>query len=335
MSQFHLQTHLDNIYKDTEHQYGFKAQNLDEAQDWQGQFREALFNALKISGRDLVVPNVEKLSATDKGTYIEEKHTLHIDDVETPMYVLMPKSDPPYRSVLAFHGHGKLGVHTILGNYQDATIAKTHRDNNDNFAQRLAEDGFLVCAIEQRGFGERVTEQITNPQNGNSCRHLAFSYLLHDRTLLGERVWDAMNAVIYVLSRDDVIADDLCCIGFSGGGTTTLFLSAVDERIKRTVIQGYFCTLKKSILSVEHCECNYVPSLLTFGETGDVAGLIAPRPVRIISGETDPIFPIEGVREQYERLEHIYDVFDAGSNCSMATHPHGHRFDYELVQTWL
>lgn len=335
MTQFQLQSHLDALYKETNHQFEFTAKHGDDLLAWQSDFRNALTDCLKISGRTLPTnPTTTVISSTDKNTYIEEKHVLTVDGVATPLYMLIPKGEAPYQTVMVFHGHG-MGVNMVLGNYGDSEMAETFRANDDNFAQQLAESGYLVCAIEQQGFGERVTNQLNQPSGGNSCRHLAFEYMLHDRTLLGERIWDGMNAISYVLSRDDVIADSLSCVGFSGGGTATLFLSALDERINKVVIASYLCTLKQSILGMSHCECNYVPDLLTLGETGDVAGLIAPRPVQVISGESDPIFPVDGVREQYAQLEHIYQVFEAGDKCKLTIHPDAHRFHFAMVESWL
>ena len=139
-----------------------------------------------------------------------------------------------------------------------------------------------------------------------------------------------------MLGRADVLSNnELACVGLSGGGTTALFLSAIDDRIRKAVIAGYFCTMQRSILNIQHCECNYVPNLLTLGEHGDIGGLIAPRPVQIISGEQDHIFPIEGVREQYDVLERIYQVFHAEDNCQLSIHDGGHRFNYNLMADWL
>jgi dienelactone hydrolase len=331
MTQLHLQAHLDNIYQQTDHQFEFAATHLREAQVWQLKFRKALRDCLKITGRRLPEKfTAQQVSSIDKGTYTEEKHIIVVDGVATPLYLLVPKSEPPYPALIAFHGHGT-GVHHILGNYDDPELADMNRAKDENFAQRFAEDGYLVCAIEQQGFGERVTDQQNDPPSANSCRHLAFEYMMHNRTLLGERVWDGMNAISYLLQQLDIIPGYVGCVGFSGGGTTALFLSALDERITHSVIAGYFCALKQSILGVEHCECNYVPDLLTLGEISDIAGLIAPRPLSIISGEFDPIFPIAGVIEQYDLLQDIYQVFDAEQQCGLGIHPHGHRPDYELM----
>ena len=55
------------------------------------------------------------------------------------------------------------------------------------------------------------------------------------------------------------------------------------------------------------------------------------RPLRIISGEIDPIFPIDSVIEQYDLLQDIYQVFDAEQQCWLGIHPDGHRPDYGLM----
>jgi len=332
MSQFGLQNHLESIYDKTERQFTFDVSDAASARAWQIVFRASLLECLRIDRR--LMPEavrVEFLSTTDKGTYIEDKYRLMNGELPIPMYMLIPKTPPPYRPVIAFHGHG-IGVNLILGNYDELPDAQTYTANGENFAQRLAQDGYLVCAIEQQGFGERVTAQVNN---GNSCRHLAHHYMMHGRTLLGERVWEGMLAIQYLMGRDDIIANQLACVGFSGGATTALFLSALDERIRKTVIMGYLCSLNQSILGMEHCECNYVPDLLTLGDTGDIAGLIAPRPVQVISGETDPIFPIVGVREQYEVLEKVYRVFGADDRCQLSIHSGGHRPDYDAMKQWL
>lgn len=330
---FGLQPHLDALYKETQHRFAFQAEHANVLRAWQHDFRVALRDLIGLSGWTAPIdPQAELLSTVDRGTYSEEKYALDGGDgVSIPMYILVPDAAPPYKAIMALHGHGP-GVSMILGHYEDAEAAQVHIANDDNFAQKLAQDGYLVCAIEQRGFGERLTDLPS--ENGNACRHLAFEYMMEGRSLLGERVRDAMIAISYLQSRGDIVPDSLGCVGFSGGGTTGLFLAALDERITTSVIGGYFCTFKRSILGVRHCECNYVPGLLQLGEAGDIGALIAPRPVRIISGEQDPIFPVAGVYEQYETLSQAYDVLNAEEKCSLTIHPEGHRYQHHLGTEW-
>ncbi len=310
---FHLQTHLDELPIGS------------------GVTRESLGQVLGIGNRPKITPSAELLSATEYPTYTEQKYALAVGDgVLAPMYLLVPRSEPPYTPILAFHGHNP-SVQFILGHYPDPETEAEKLNVDNNFAQRLAQAGYLVCAVEQRGMGERVTNLVADGEVPGSCRQLAFYYQMHGRTLLGERVWDGMCAIDYLQTRDDVRFDALGCTGHSGGGTTTLFLSALDQRIKAAVVSCYFCAFEQSILGVWHCECNYVPNLLSLGNAGDIAALIAPRPLCIINGRHDPIFPIDGVTAQFPIVERAYDDPAA---CQLYIHDGAHAYHVPTSRAW-
>jgi dienelactone hydrolase len=334
-SRFHLQSQLDQLYTTQPRQLAFQAQTAEEFSAWQRTLRAKILELLGIAGRFLPsrVPT-ERLQVVDRGEYIEEKYALDVGvGVYAPMYLLIPKTPPPYKPVLAFHGHDP-SVQNILGNYPNEQVAQQNRAQDGNFAQELARAGYLVCAVEQRGFGERVTDQIRAPEYPIACRHIAFEYLLEGRTMIGERCWDGMVALSYLQSRDDVVKGSIGCTGHSGGGTTTLWLSALDERITVVVPSCYLCSFKQSILAMEHCECNYVPHVLEYAEMGDLAALIAPRPLRVIAGERDPIFPIEGTREQFATLQRAYSLLNAADRCSLAIHQGDHAYHHAFSREW-
>jgi hypothetical protein len=67
---------------------------------------------------------------------------------------------------------------------------------------------------------------------------------------------------------------------------------------------------------------------------GDLAALIAPRPVRFVNGERDRIFPIAGARQQYETVQRAYELLGVGDRCSLAVHPGEHRYDHALSHEW-
>jgi hypothetical protein len=325
---FHLQSHLDSLYEAKDYRFKLLAHDANELETWQGAFREALRQILGIAGRSIpAMPNVEQLASVDRGSYSEEKYALSLDDIFVPFYLLIPKTAPPHKLIMAFHGHAP-SVQHILGHYPDEESRQMFISQDENFAQLFAQDNFMVCAIEQRGFGERVTNQISNKKHQSSCRHLAFEYLMHGKTLLGERIRDAMAVLNYLQSRSDILQEDIGCTGHSGGATTAVFLAALDKRIHKAVISGYFCAFKQSILAMQHCECNYLPNLLTLSEIGEIAALIAPRRLGIVHGREDPIFPIAGLAEPYAILQKAYALANRPNALSLHIHEAGHRYDY-------
>lgn len=332
---FALQSHVDYLYTNKPRRLAFEARTPDEFTVWQTALRGEVVRLLGLTGRTPPANlAAELLQTIDRGKYNEEKHALDVGEgVRANMYVLVPKSKPPYKAIMVFHGHNP-SVQPILGNFDSEEMAQERLAIDGNYAQALAEAGYLVCAVEQRGFGERVTDQLQSPGNQRSCRHLAYSYMLEGRTLLGERCWDGMCAISYVQNRPDVEGGTLGCTGNSGGGTTALWLSAIDERITVVVPSCYFCSFKASILGMEHCECNYVPGILELAEMGDLAALMAPRPMRFISGEQDPIFPIGAVREQYETVKKAYQLLDAADRLSLTVHSGAHAYNHAFSHEW-
>ncbi len=174
---FQLQHHLDALYQDTARQLPCDISDRASFQAWQTSARHRVREVLGIDG--LPEPQVVDqalLQSRDCGSYTEEKWAVTTDEgVVIPLYFLVPHVPGPLPALLIFHGHGP-SVQYILGHYPDAQTAERHRALDDNYAQRFAELGYLVCAVEQRGFWRKAVEFDTRSVYPNSCRHQAFFY---------------------------------------------------------------------------------------------------------------------------------------------------------------
>src|SRR5690606_29475055 len=92
-----------------------------------------------------------------------------------------------------------------------------------------------------------------------------------------------------------------------------------------------YCTYRESMMSIYHCSDNYIPGLLQYAEASDVLGLFAPKPLVVVAGRQDPIFPIKGVRRAFTELRKIYRAFDAASQCQLVVGEEGYRFFSEAA----
>ena len=63
----------------------------------------------------------------------------------------------------------------------------------------------------------------------------------------------------------------------------------------------------------------------------DVMGLFAPRPVVIVAGTDDEIFPVAATRRQFRQLKAIYKAAGAADRCQLVVGPEGHRFYADLA----
>ena len=232
----------------------------------------------------------------------------------TPVWLLTPagiKENAP--GVVALCGHG-YGVRQIVGVTKRGTLKRTRYldDYQRRFAAELAKRGCVVAAPEPIAFGEaRLKQDLWKPFYASSCDTVSHRLLPYGLTTAGVRVFQAIRCGQWLRSLPETDENRLGMMGVSGGGLAALYASVCEPAFARTVVSGYACTFRDSILSRWHCPDNYVPGILRLGEIGDFAAAIAPRPLLIESGERDPLFPIEGAREAHERARRVYEMMNA------------------------
>jgi dienelactone hydrolase len=244
-------------------------------------------------------------------------------------YVCLPANvQPPYQYWICMQGHST-GAHVSIGrafNKESETIVV---EGDRDYGLECMRRGYAAICIEQRGFGER-SEKLQSFRSDNFCHDASMQALLLGRTLMGQRVTDVDRTIDYLQSRGDALMDRIGVLGNSGGGTTSIFSAALLARVAYAMPSCSVCTMRSSLLKIFHCSCNFIPGLLAVAEIGDILGLAAPKPVVVIAGKTDSIFPIDGTREAFAQLERIYQAAGAGDRCRLVEGPEGHRFYAEL-----
>ena len=227
-------------------------------------------------------------------------------DYWVPAYYFLPKKRRATTpAVICLHGHSGVVPYIREGNDKQREMARHHAVD---YAVYLAEHGYITLAVVQRGWNE------TRHRDPHSCQQITMSTFFVGMTTVGLRVWDAMRCVDFLGSRPEVDASRIASAGLSGGGTTTLFFAALEDRISLAMCAGYYCTFRDSVFSIHHCVCNTVPHMMEWGEMSDVGALIAPRPFLVISGTKDSIFPIDATRRATKTLARTYGLLSARGN---------------------
>ena len=75
--------------------------------------------------------------------------------------------------------------------------------------------------------------------------------------------------------------------------------------------------------------------MLDLAEMGEIGALIAPRPLRVIAGERDEIFPVAAVRDQFDTVRKGYGLAAAAEACDLAVHDGPHAYKHDLAREWL
>ncbi|MEM7134458.1 MAG: alpha/beta hydrolase family protein [Chloroflexota bacterium] len=317
-NQARYQTHsyLRNRWEQTGRQLAFTATTLAEQTQW----RLKLIPLLRqLTGYDTMIPVEPEPNITEEihlDGYIRQRVEIQTEPgVIMPLYVLIPASgQAPYPVIIAPHGHGSGGKFSVAGCRDLPQVSEAIDIYNYDYGVKFAQAGFITFCPDARGFGERQEDAAKESILNSSCLPLNNMAFPLGQTVTGMWTWDIHRLIDYVETREDCNADRIGCAGLSGGGLQTLWATALDERIRCAIISGYMYGYKESLLDLhQNCSCNYVPHLYEYVDMGDIAALIAPRPLMVESGDQDPLNGASGlanVESQIEIIRRAYRLLD-------------------------
>ena len=204
-------------------------------------------------------------------------------------HLLRPDGPGPFPAVLNVHGHcinGKLGV---IGR-----------------CQILAKEGFVVLSVDAIGAGERGPEPGKFEHHG----HHGVPLFSVGESLLGMQVYDNMRAIDLLQSLDFVDGNRIGVTGASGGGNQTMWISALDPRVKAAVPVVSVGTFE-SYVTISNCWCETLPDCLKITEQWGLLGLIAPNPLLILNAFKEGIhsFFLKEMLRSYGDARKVYELY--------------------------
>jgi len=151
---------------------------------------------------------------------------------------------------------------------------------------------------------------------------------------MGERLWDLMRCVDFLVSLDEVNRRKIGCAGNSLGGEMVMWLGAIDERIQAAVSSGFLTRMDQ--LEKKHCMCWKLPGLRQLVDFSDIYSLIAPRALLCQNGlkEHPSQFPVPIAREALKDIQVIYKDFGQAEKLSFVAHPGGHEIHLPSLLTF-
>lgn len=200
-------------------------------------------------------------------------------------------------------------------------------DEVQNVAAPLLQRGFVLFSIDCYFNGERLGKGPAGAAESNieNQRDSLFKLdLWFGRTLWGMMLRDDMIALDYLASRPEVDASRIGASGMSMGSTGAWWLAALDDRVKAVVAVACFMRYRELVAAGQlraHAMYLFIPGMLKHFDTEAVLGLIAPRPLLALTGDSDPTSPPDGIRILEKKLQHIYGLYDAASHFRSVIYP--------------
>ena len=263
---------------------------------------------------------------------------------------------------LASAGGGRPAVvllHGTGGSKDDARMVQ--------LSEALVGRGFVAVAIDGRYHGERVKAGARATEYVSAM--LRAYRTGTERPFLYDTVWDVMRLIDYLETRRDIDASRIAVMGISKGGMETYLAAAADTRIAAAVpvigVQSFRWALDHDAwqsrvgtfqaavdraaadAGVKEVDASFVrrfydrvvPGIYSEFDAPAMLPLIAPRPLLVINGDSDPRTPLPGVRESADAAERAYRGAGAPDRFRLVLQPDtGHAFTEPAEQqalAWL
>ncbi|WP_417397832.1 dienelactone hydrolase family protein [Gimesia chilikensis] len=180
----------------------------------------------------------------------------------------------------------------------------------------LAKEGYVVLCPDALCFEERQ-DPTGKLKAGNFERFEFLRYVVDGKCMAWKNILDMQRAIDFLQSRPEVIDEKIGCYGHSMGSTHAWLIGPWEPRIKCLV--GNCCLPTYKGIHREHmlhCFPNFIPGIYEFGDTPNIAALIAPRPLHMNFGELDGGSPIDEVRRGVKIIANNYAAMNAETNFS-------------------
>lgn len=209
----------------------------------------------------------------------------------------------------------------LLGHFTDQRLT---RDDRADFPQQLANFarmGFICLITDMIGM-------IDNTQVSHGYGHGEKELWLSNG--LGIQLWNNIRALDVLCEIPEVDKNNIGVTGCSGGGSQTLFLSLVDDRVKAAAPINMI-----SLHMQGGCRCENAAGLRINTDNTEICAMLAPRPLFLAGSTGDWTKYLEtaelpGIIEAYRQydsenmVEHFYQ--DAEHQYNAKTRHHVYSF---------
>lgn len=263
-------------------------------------------------------PRLEKSGEDEIATYYRCWIEVGPDLETYGLYIVPKKAKLPAPLVISKHGGGgfpEMALFNGGANYHD-------------MIRGAAREGYIVYAPLTVMYPYRDRDQ-GSPIPAEVRALLDAKLRAAGTSLMGLEVTKMVKALdSLLLHQKEIDAQRIGMVGLSYGGYYTLYMAAVDPRIRVSVAS---CSFRSAIPAVDEKKAGRPMDLAT----PELAALIAPRALQVQAGISDKNFPIDDVRLGAERARTHYAQQNAAAQFEFAEFEGGHEFRGSLAWEFL
>ena len=183
-------------------------------------------------------------------------------------------------------------------------------ESNQKMAFHLANMGCYVVINQNLGQGGRAFLGHKDVLKPFYCG-LTFQALI---------IAETIAVIRHAIKYDFVDIEKVGATGNSGGGTLTMFLSALAKEVKAVASTGYPSEFDHLFQKERfHCACNLLKGPMGKIDMWEILALHAPNPLMIEQGQNDGLIPYDCFTRAGRKVQTTYKMMGAGDKFSYAS----------------
>lgn len=316
---------------------------------------EKNFDAWRNKARTLLLDCIDYIADTtafdytivateQRNGYAAHRIMLHLNRyVTVPAYLLVPSGSGPFPAVVVLHDHGAkfdIGKEKNVKPFADDTVTLAISDawvskyyDGIYTGDYLAANGYVVLAVDALLWGDRGRKE---GARYNSQQALAANLLQMGRSWCGVITSDDMQSVDFLASLPFVDSSRIGAVGFSMGAHRAWMLSAATDKVRAAAAVCWMCTTD-SLMTLTNNQnkggsayAMIVPRLRRYLDYSHVAAISCPKPLLLINGRKDKLFPVAGVQSAYDYLRGVWRQCGADEKLETTFYDTTHTFNAEM-----
>jgi dienelactone hydrolase len=211
-----------------------------------------------------------------------------------------PKNSPgKHPAVLNPHAHWNYG-----------RLENEPLDSGPEFGMNLARQGYVAFLWDMVGYND--TLQLPHIFGSPVEQLWGFGPF-------GIQLWNAIRALDFVSSLDDVDPQRIGVSGASGGGTQTFTLAAVDDRV---AFDAPVSMVSAIYAGGDFCE--NAPGMRVHANNMEIAAMMAPKPMLLVAATGD--WTRNTMTEEFPAIRKIYELYGKSENVEAVIFEAPHNF---------
>lgn len=162
--------------------------------------------------------------------------------------------------------------------------------------------------------GHRPSELTDRLDTPNDWGFFSAAAELRLQNMMGLQTWNSVRSIDFLTSLPDVDASRIGVTGASGGGTQSMIIAAIDERVTAAMP----CVMVSTAMQ-GGCTCENAPLLRISQGNIDIAAAIAPRPLGLTAADD---WTVELQSKGYPDLKKLYAMLGQKNRLTAVFHTH-------------